>query len=584
MSPQWLALLHMQKNNFTGGYRSEVDARTFFLSSKDDDSAAELHATITALQSSPATGDSSAWCRFPARAQFLSQHIPLRKPENLHCPALDYWRGRFSADEITLVYPDPYLKKIASIFGHTFLRVDAYDKTTHPVLLSQAISYYADVGATDNSPARYIAKGLTGHFPGIIELAPYFEKLREYSDSEDRDIREYQLTFSPEQVRTFVDHLWEVRGSSFNYFFLDENCSYRLIALLDVITPTHDLRTHFTTHTIPVDTVKILQVHDLIAKSQYIPSARKRFYAQLAQLSTAQKAVLKKTLNNQTAIARVNDAHVLATAEKYRSIQIHADPKKNFLRNLQVNQLIQRQQQTGGTAPDANKGIAAPDSITQGHDMLRLQTGWQRDDGQDYLLLGGRFAFHDFHDPLPAFQKGVQLGVLDFQLRINPYSSNDHVSLESIRWFNVQSYNPSDAFFQDSSWGFSVARQRELIGEKTKLINIGEGYRGISKNCGAVLCHAELLGGVLTGGALNKEWDLRGGARAGLLYQNATWSWSVDISQQYYLVNSSDTFRSVNTEASYRLARNLSIYLSYTHQENNEADRDRFLISLRSFF
>lgn len=573
----------MQKNGLTGSYHSEVDARPFFLSGKDDDSDAELNATLTALQS-PATGDNSAWCRFPARAQFLSQHFPLKKSENLHCPALDYWRGRFSADEITLVYPDPYLKKIASIFGHTFLRVDAHDKATHPILLSQAISYYADVGATDNSPALYIAKGLTGHFPGIIELAPYFEKLREYSDSEDRDIREYTLTFSPEQVRTFVDHLWEVRGSSFNYFFLDENCSYRLIALLDVITPTHNLRAQFTTHTIPVDTVKVLQAHNLIASAQYIPSARKRFYVQLAQLNTVQQATLKKILNDQTAVDRVNDALVLATAEKYRSIHIQADPKKTLLHNLQVNQLIQRQQKIGGAVPDTKTDITAPDPATQSHDMLRLQTGWQRDDGKDYLLLGGRFAYHDFHDPLPAFQKGVQLDVLDFQLRINPYDSSDHVSIESLRWFNVQSYNPSDAFFQDASWGFSVARQREVIDEKTQLINIAEGYRGITQRCGAVLCHAELLGGVLTGGALNKEWDLRGGVRAGLLYQNATWSWSADISQQYYLANSSDTFSSANIEAGYRLARNLSAYVSYTHQENDEAKRDRFLISLRSFF
>lgn len=222
-APQWLALLHMQKNIFTGGYRSEVDAQDFFLSGKNNDSLAELQATLHALRS-PANSDNSAWCRFPARAQFLAQRFSLRPPRDLRCPSLNYWRGRFNADEITLVYPDPYLKKIASVFGHTFLRIDAHDKTQHPVLLSQTISYYADVGATDNSAVRYITKGLTGHFPGIIDLSPYFEKLRNYSDGEDRDIREYTLSLPPEKVRTFIDHVWEVRGSSFNYFFLDENC------------------------------------------------------------------------------------------------------------------------------------------------------------------------------------------------------------------------------------------------------------------------------------------------------------------------------------------------------------------------
>lgn len=582
-APQWLALLHMQKNALTGTYHSEVDAKDFFLSGKKDDSEAELNATLQALRS-PIEGNGSAWCRFPARAQFLTQYFSLHKPENLHCSALDYWRSRFSAEEITLVYPDPYLKKIASIFGHTFLRIDARDKNTHPVLLSQTISYYADVGAADNSTVRYIAKGLTGHFPGIIDLAPYFEKLRAYSDDQDRDIREYRLIFTPEKVRLFVDHVWEVRGSSFNYFFLDENCSYRLISLLDVITPTHNLRTQFTTHTIPVDTVKALQAQGLIANTQYIPSARKRFYAQLAQLTPSQQVAFKKLLKTPATLDNVNDSTVLALAENYRSIQVQVDPAKKAPHNLQVNQLVQHQYQIKNSVPAVKTPITAAEPTTDGHDMLRLQTGWQHDSGKDYLVLGGRFAYHDFHDPLPAFQKGVQLEVLDFQLRLDPYQHDDRVSLDRIRWFAVQSYNPSDVFFQDASWGLSAARQRELIHEKTSLVNIAEGYRGITKNCGNLLCHAEIIGGALTGSALDHAWDMRAGARAGLLYQTPYWSWSADMSQQYYLINDSDKLTTFQTEAGYRLTRDLSVYFSYAHQETYAAQRDQFLISLRSFF
>lgn len=582
-APQWLALLHMQKSVLTGTYRSEVDASDFFLSGKNNDSAAELQATLHALRS-PSNDDSSAWCRFPARAQFLAAHFSLRAPSGLHCSALNYWRGRFAGEEITLVYPDPYLKKIASVFGHTFLRIDARDKQTHPVLLSQTISYYADVGATDNSAVRYIAKGLTGHFPGVIDLSPYFEKLRNYSDGEDRDIREYKLRFSPEQVRTFIDHVWEVRGSSFNYFFLDENCSYRLISMLDVVTPTHNLREQFTSHTIPVDTVKTLQKHGLIASSQYIPSARKRFYAQLAQFTPQQKVQLNALLSSTSSAENTADPSVLALAEKYRSIQIQADPTQKALHNYQVSQLVQRQHQIQVAAPETSFKISARDPAIDSHDMLRLQTGWQRDDGQDYWIVGGRFAYHDLHDPLSALQKGVQLDALNFQLRIDPYRGDDRVSIESIRWFNVQSYSPVDNFFQDASWGVSAARQRELIGERTKLINIAEGYRGISKNCGALLCHAELIGGALTGNALESDWDIRAGAKAGLLYQDSAWTWSADISQQIYLINNSDTLTSFNTEAGYRLSRNLSAYFSYSHQKNDHAERDRFSLTLRSFF
>jgi hypothetical protein len=130
-NPEWLALLHMQKSLLSSRYESEVDSAGFFLSGHSDDAEAELLATIAALQK-PDTGSSSAWCRFPARATFLTAHVDLSKPADLQCPELEYWRGRFPVDEIVLIYPDPYLKNVASVFGHTFLRLDSSDKKQHP--------------------------------------------------------------------------------------------------------------------------------------------------------------------------------------------------------------------------------------------------------------------------------------------------------------------------------------------------------------------------------------------------------------------------------------------------------------------
>lgn len=580
--PQWLALLHMQKNPLTGNYRSEVDDNSFFLSGKNDDSAAELRATISALQQAH-SNDRSAWCRFPARAAFLARHLALQKPNDLQCTALADWRMQFSPEEITLVYPDPYLKKIASIFGHTFLRIDAKDKIEKPVLLSQTISYYADVGATDNSAVLYVAKGLTGRFPGVIALDPYFERLRTYSDNEDRDIREYTLALTQDKVREFIDHVWEVKGSSFNYFFLDENCSYRLISLLDVVTPTHNLREQFTTHTIPIDTIKALQANHLISKTRYIPSARKRFYASLENLTPEQNQQLKELLQGKMSIEQVVDEPVLEATRKYRSIQIQTDPNKKTLHAQQAHQAIQQQFKINTVTQGKSPPLTAPDPTTTGHDIMRVQTGWQHDDGKDYLTLGTRYAFHDFHDPLIAYQKGVQLEVLNFQVRIDP-SNDASINLDNIRWFDLQSYSPSDDFFQEASWGISVVRQRELLGNKVRLANMIEGYRGIAKHCGPLLCHAEIIGGALTNGSLNKDWDLRAGVRVGALYQTTNWSWSADASQQQYLINSSDALTRFNTEASYRITKDLSAYFSYSHEENDDATRDRFQLSLRTFF
>lgn len=579
-NPQWLALLHMRKSSLTGRYHSEVDAPDFFLSGRDDDAEAELLATVAALRQ-PDAGPDSAWCRFPARAKFVVTQIGLDRPASLQCPELEYWRGRFPADEIVLIYPDPYLKNVASVFGHTFLRLDSRDKKTHPVLLSPTISYYADVGSTGNT-IMYIGKGLTGHFPGMIEVAPYFQKLRKYSDGEDRDIREYTLKLSPEQTRDFVDHVWEVRDNSFNYFFLDENCSYRLISMLDTVTPSHNVRENFVSHTMPIDTVKALKDNGLIAGSTYIPSARKRFYEQLGLLDARQRTEFTALSNDEINYDDVDDLQVLALSENYTGLQMNTDPDRRTLHTLQVNKLIRRQYESGQILTLPTSKLDAPDPMNNGHDMSRFQAGWLRDAGKDYMLLSARAAYHDFHDPLPAYQPGVQLTVLDAALRIE--NGDDNIGLESIRWFGLATYSPSDSFFQEPSWGFQVSRQRELIDKKINLVNVADGYRGLSYACGALLCHGELTGSILTGGPLDLGWTIRAGTRAGILYQSNQWAASANIGREKYLAGETNYLSVLDAEISHPVARNTSLYGSYRREENSNTNREIFTFSLRQFF
>ncbi|HSC75115.1 MAG TPA: hypothetical protein VLB90_02625, partial [Pseudomonadales bacterium] len=148
----------------------------------------------------------------------------------------------------------------------------------------------------------------------------------------------------------------------------------------------------------------------------------------------------------------------------------------------------------------------------------------------------------------------------------------------------LKTYSLNDNFFQEPSWGFQIARQRELVGDNLSLLNVADGYRGVSYACGVLLCHGELTGGLLTGNKLDFGWTVRAGARAGMLYQQNNWSWSTDAGQDYYFVGDADRMSSIKTEAGYRLARNLSLYGSYMREKNREASRERFTASLRLFF
>jgi hypothetical protein len=221
-----------------------------------------------------------------------------------------------------------------------------------------------------------------------------------------------------------------------------------------------------------------------------------------------------------------------------------------------------------------------------GHRQIRLQTGWQHDDDNDFLIVGGRAAYHDFHDPLNAYQKGTQLEVFDAVMRIgmNNPQEDTAIQLDHMRWFSLRSYSARDNFFQPTSWGFSVSRSRERIDKHNPLLHVIDGYRGVGFDCAALLCHGEIIGGMLGGSALEQGWSARVGARAGVLYQSNLWSASFDVSEQTYIANDYANLSVVEAGIGYPLARNTALFGGYRYEGNNSASHNSFTFSLRQFF
>jgi len=234
--------------------------------------------------------------------------------------------------------------------------------------------------------------------------------------------------------------------------------------------------------------------------------------------------------------------------------------------------------------------LANEDPAANGHRQTRVQLGAVQQDGSAAAVFGLRAAYHDFHDPQRAYQQGVQLQVLDAEWRAFDNEKSDDFSLERMRWFALESYQPRDEFFQPTSWGFVLSRQREWLGDdfsdgQRELLHVAEGYRGVSWSCAAAWqCHAELLGGALGGGALDLGWAVRAGARAGVLYQTPEWTFSASAAQQEYLVGEQGELTTLRIEAGYPLLRNLSLHVGWQQQRYGDDDSEQFSISLRRFF
>src|SRR5690606_26551649 len=163
-------------------------------------------------------------------------------------------------------------------------RIDsATNEGSGTALLSYALNFGAMVEGMDNS-ILYAWKGLAGGYPGQFALLPYREKLSEYSRLENRDLWEYRLDLTPEETGRMIEHVWELRQIRFDYFFFDENCSYRLLELLEIARPGLRLIEQFPLTAIPADTVRAVKAAGVVTEVNYRPSREKELLARAAPL------------------------------------------------------------------------------------------------------------------------------------------------------------------------------------------------------------------------------------------------------------------------------------------------------------
>ena len=262
--------------------QSEVSYSGYFMAPEGRQNLQkELNANIQALFQA-AEADQSVRCRFPARSQWLIEQlqIPPQQLPQANCPELDSWFGKIKPYKAMLIYATDFMGNPSSMFGHTLLRIDPKDQQQLN-LVSYAINYAATVANADSWSFAW--KGLTGQYPGEYSLMPYYRKVKEYGDFESRDLWEYELNLTEAETRFLVQHIWEMRQVTFPYYFVSDNCAYRLLGLLDLVRPELNLTAQFNTASIPIETIKAAAQQGLAAKTVYRPALETQLLAQAKQ-------------------------------------------------------------------------------------------------------------------------------------------------------------------------------------------------------------------------------------------------------------------------------------------------------------
>ncbi len=303
----WHRLLHMKENV------SHVDGEHFFLS-KEKSAYSELIETLKYIKSEkyhPKYKD-HIQCLFPARTKWLEETLKLTLPK-VTCEELQWWKNQFNAKGLSLVFSSYYPNNPSSFFGHTFLLVHR-DKNP---LFDMSIDYAAM--GVENVNALFAIKGLIGLLPGIFSIKPYYMKVNEYTRGEGRDLWEYKLKITKNQIEQMLNHLWELTKTTyFDYYFFDENCSYFMLELLEIANSDWSFTHKLPFFVIPIDTIKaIVSEPGVVDKISFRPSFSKKAKAKLALLSSEEKNTFEKILSDKK--IKTNNPKVLeALIDQYR--------------------------------------------------------------------------------------------------------------------------------------------------------------------------------------------------------------------------------------------------------------------------
>ncbi len=578
----WQLLLHYRQN-VLGGLTSEVDDPGFFNSQEGKtDPKAELQATLDQFFSPELVGRSKqvAQCAFKARFHWLRHHLqfdenrlPIQK-----CKRFENWVKELNPASMTLIFPSAFMNNPVSMFGHSFLRIDQQGQTEHTRILAYTINYAADV--PPNAGVEFAFKGVLGGYKGFFSTIPYYIKVQEYRDIENRDIWEYRLNFSSEQIHRLLMHTWEMGNGYFDYFFFKENCAYHILSLLEIADPQLHLTDQFHFWTIPADTIRlIIQQEDFVRDISYRPAGstnlkRKRATLEPTEVSSLHHLTQDPSFASTTEFLQIPQARqifLLDLASDYLRYQSRMD--KNLADEYQTkiqSVLLKRSQiQVPSPAFSTEPFTLSPD---RGHETARMGIGigWRNDELFEHIDI--RAVYHDLLDPSPGYtpDSQVELGALS----LRHYHRRNQFRIEQFTLVNVLSLAPMDSWFHRPSWkiqfGMNTVKSRSCDLCSNGYLNAGVGGAFETKIFQREVFFLFSEADVNVSGAYDEHHRIGGGLSGGIVANIIdNWKWLVSGGYLGYLFGDRSDDINISIGQRWTFAKNFSFRTVYTHHDRD---------------
>lgn len=578
----WYRLLRFKKTRW-GFWESEVDNKRYFLSedgkyNPDKELIATLHSFFT--EEPIPEGLQHPQCSYPERYHWLKGKLKfdLNRITEIQCPRFESWKESLNPDSVSVVFSSYYMQAPASMFGHTLIKLNN-KVNENSELLDYGVNYAANPGEMNGFAYAY--KGLTGGYPGTFAIFPYYLKVNEYSDMESRDLWEYKLQLKPEERERLIRHLWEMGRADFDYFFINENCSYHLMEFLEVSIPELDISNKTGWIVAPGDTIKLYLAEDgFVISKKYRPSLYSKIKYKIYDMTEEEKTTYFDMIRFENAFlpepkenfrtSLVTDAVLDTYRYRYSNKSDIPKQRKEYYDKL----LIFRSKQNDEYIPKEQIPLSTPPEAS--HPLSRVATSFGVSSLGNFAEFKYRIAYHDLLNVSKGHAPNSELAFFDTTIRAY---ENHKPELTSVSAVKVTSLNPYNAISKDFSYFLDTGIQtavyqnnNETLRKQVGNFDFRMGY-SFSNEFGKTpmsLGVLSVLAGLKAQNGRMFENGIRYGGNLSLLYQNEWGAWKI------YTGATAQNYQLSHNLNSYYVTVKIRYAFSNSHELRVEVNGERF--------
>lgn len=582
----WHVLLHYKKSGKT--YKSLIDDPLFFLSPAGKiNPEHEMEATIRSFFKKPQDGKVHSTAKFTARFDWLKNELKIDEsllPYNGEKNFQSFYKS-LAPTGITLVFPAGYMNSPASMYGHTLLIIESESQGR---LLSKTANYAA---ITDETFGPVFAfKGLFGMYKGYFSYLPYYQKIKEYSDGEMRDMWEYELNLTPSEIEKVIRHIVEMEDIYSEYYFVDENCSFSLLYLLEIARPESGLTDSFFWSVEPIDTLRVVADNNFLKRKVYRPSLYTKMQHLKSLLSLKEQSFVVSFCKGKIEIDQI-DSLGLSVEKQIIICDMAIEYLKFMAAKGKINQeqyrhrflsvLSKRNSLQGeNVIPD----IIPPVSPELSHKSQRIavETGYRNKDY--FTALSYRHTAHSLMDPDEGYNRNSQIVFGNISARY--YYDEEAFKLHNFEIIDLLSLPPSDRFFMSACWDFKTGFIQNFQGsDEEHLAYYIKGASGLSTLLGDHI-HIYGFAGVKTffASKYKGNTDFQVGSEAGMLVSLGPWKGH--FSGNYYYVPAGYKRHILQAGFSERLkiTNNVSFMTDYSYNKNTDYSYHEVSLNFNLYF